>query len=100
MIVCIGYLTIDPSKRDEALTAIDTCVSATRAKEGNLDYRYSTDLGDPNRVNITEQWEDEAAITAHMGSAHLATFLEAIGGCLGGPAEVFRHDVSSSAKLV
>lgn len=99
MIVCLGHLTLDPSKRDEALDAIDSCVSATRAEDGNIDYRYSADLGDPNRINIVEQWRDDDAIDAHMASEHLARFLETIGGCLGGPAEVFRHDVANSTKL-
>ncbi len=99
MIICLGHLPIDPVKRDDALAAIDTLVTATRAEDGNVDYRYSVDLGDENRINIREQWENEDAMNTHMATPHLATFLEVIGGCVNGTPEVMRYDVSGSSKL-
>ena len=99
MIIATGYLTIDPAKRDQAEAAIATLVPATLAEDGCAEYRYSNDLADPNRINILEQWESEEAMTTHMGTEHLATFMTAIGECLGGPAEVWRHDVATSSKL-
>lgn len=99
MIVVTGYMTVDPEQRDAALDAIRTCVAATRAETGNIDYRYSADIDDPNRFNLVEQWESEDAVTAHMGSAHLAAFLETFGPMIAGPVEVTRHDVSGSSKL-
>jgi quinol monooxygenase YgiN len=99
MIICTGYLTLDPAQRDAAEAAIAKVVAATTAEPGNLEYRYSADLADPNRINIFEAWADEAAMNEHMGTDHLAEFLGTIGGCLGGPAEVTRDDVASSTKL-
>jgi len=99
VIIVAGYLTLDPAKRDEALAAIAKCVEPTRKEEGNIDYRFSPDLDDPNRMNLLEQWADEDAINLHMASEHLAEFMTAIGGCLGGPAEVIRYDVSGSKPL-
>ena len=52
-------------------------MTATRAEAGNLDYRFSPDLDEPDRFNLIEQWEDEDAMTAHMASPHLAEFLTA-----------------------
>jgi quinol monooxygenase YgiN len=100
MIICTGYLTIDPAKRAEAEAAIATLVAATTAEEGNVEYRYASDLGDPNRINILEIWESEDAMNAHMATDHLAEFMGTIVGFLGGPAEVMRHDVASSTKLI
>lgn len=99
MIVVIGYLTIDPAKRDEVHEAIGALVPATRAEDGCIDYRYSIDIDDPARINIVEQWESEDAMNAHMGTEHLATFMGVMGTCLGGPVEIVRHDVASSTKL-
>lgn len=99
MIVVAGHLTIDPAHRDAALAAIRTAVEATRQEHGNLDYRFSPDLDDPNRFNIIERWENEEAMNEHMASANLSDFLVAIGGCLSGPAEVIRYDVARSAPL-
>lgn len=99
MIVVTGYVTLDPNQRDAALDAIGACVTATRAEDGNIDYRYSADLDEANRLNLVEQWEDESAMKAHMESPHLATFLEKFGPMIGGPVEITRHDVSGSSKL-
>ncbi len=99
MIIVAGHLTIDPSKRDDALAAIAAVVAPTRAEPGNLDYRFSPDLDDPSRFNILERWEGDEAIESHMASAHLAEFLTTIGPCIAGSAEVIRYDVSGSTPL-
>ena len=99
MIVVSGYLIIDPAKRDEALEAIRTCVAATREEDGNVDYRYSTDIDDDTRLNLFEQWETEEAMNAHMSTPHLGAFLEAAGGFLGGAPSIIRYDVSGTSKL-
>lgn len=99
MIVVTGHLSIAPDQLDTALAAIRTNVAATRAEPGNVDYRFSTDLDEPGRLNVVEQWEDEAALDAHMASAHMAEFMGAIIPMVTG-AEVVRHDVSASSKLI
>jgi quinol monooxygenase YgiN len=100
MIVVTGYLTIDPDKRAEAEAAIAAFVPQNLAEAGCVDYRFSTDVLDPNRINGLEIWEDQAAIDAHMASAHMAEFMGAIGGCLAGGVEFTAHEVSSSTKLI
>lgn len=99
MIVVTGYLTIAPEQLEPALDAIRTCVAATRAEDGNIDYRYSQDIDEPTRLNIVEVWESEEAAQVHMGSEHMATFMGAIGGMIGGPVEITSHQVSESTKL-
>lgn len=99
MIVVNGYILIDPSKRDEVVAALRACVTATRAEPGNIDYRFSPDLDDEARFNLAEIWESEDAMTAHMGTAHLAALLEALGPLMGGAPEITRYDVSGSSKL-
>lgn len=100
MIVVTGYLTIDPEKRTEAEAAIAAFVPQNLAEEGCVDYRFSWDTLEPNRLNGVEQWESQAAIDAHMASAHMAEFMGAIGGCLGGAVEFTAHEISSSTKLI
>ena len=99
MIVVTGYLTIDPAKRAEVEAAVATLVPLTVAEEGCVEYRYAADLLEPNRINIWEQWESEEAMTAHMGTSHLADFMTVMGTCIGGPLAIDRHDVASSSKI-
>lgn len=71
----------------------------TQAEDGCIDYRYSADLGEPNRINIVEAWESDYAMNAHMGAAHPGDFMVAIGDCIGGPVEATRDYVATSTKL-
>lgn len=98
MIVVAGHLIIDPTHRNDARAAIATGVAATREESGNVDYRFSADLDDADRLNLVELWESEEAMEAHLATPHLATMLEALGPCLK-EADVIRYDVSGSSKL-
>ena len=100
MFVVTGYLTINPELRAEAEAAIAAFVPLTQAEEGCIDYRFSTDVLDPNRINGVEQWADQAAIDAHMASTHMAEFMAAIGPCLGGGASFDCHEISATTKLI
>ncbi len=100
MIIVNGHLTIDPAQRDAAVAAIADAVAATRAEPGNIDYRFSADLADPNRINMVEIWEDQAAIDAHMGTEHLAAFMAAIGPCVAGSVSITSYDIAGSTTLL
>ena len=99
MIVIAGHLTIAPDQHDAALEAVRPCVELTRAEAGNLDYSFSFDANTPDRLNVFERWEDDDAMTAHMGSAHLAEMMTAIGPCIGGSVSLVRYDVSGTSTL-
>ena len=99
MLIVTGHLTIDPERREEAEAAVRACVTATRQEAGNEDYRFSWDLDEPGRLNLVEQWADEEAMQAHMGTPHLAEMMTAIGPCIAGSVEVVRHDVTASKPL-
>jgi quinol monooxygenase YgiN len=100
VIIVSGHITLAPEHRDTALAAIATCVEATRAEDGNEDYRFSADLGDQDRINIYECWATQEAMDTHMATAHLADLMTAIGPCIGGSVELTKFEVSSSSKLM
>jgi quinol monooxygenase YgiN len=54
--------------------AIGTMEQASRAEAGCHDYTFSVELNDPNRLRITECWEDEEALKAHFATPHMAAF--------------------------
>lgn len=99
MIVVAGYLTINPDHRAAADAAIATIVPVTEALEGCVQYRYSEDLTEPNRINISEIWESDAAMDEHMAAPEFAAFMTEIGPCIGGDVSVVRYDVAGSTKL-
>ncbi len=54
--------------------AITTMEKASREEAGCHDYTFAVELSDPNRLRITECWEDEAALKAHFATPHMAAF--------------------------
>ena len=99
MFVVTGYLTIDPAKAGEVEAAVQTAVPAFLREDGCVDYRFSTDLTDPARINIAEQWADEASMDAHMAGEAFGTFMAAIGPCVAGDVSVVRHEVTATTTL-
>jgi quinol monooxygenase YgiN len=99
VILVAGHLTIKPESRDEALALFATTSESTRQEPGCLDYRFGTDVNDPDRIMILEKWEDEEAMSTHMATPALAEFMGTVFNFLGGPAEVIRHDVSAAKSL-
>ena len=100
MIIVSGLIEIDPANHDAAVELATTLVEATRAEEGDIDYGFWADLTRPGVFRVYEEWQDEAALTAHFGEPHMATFMEGLGGLGVTGTSISRHDVASSAPLM
>ena len=59
----------------EALTTMET---HSRAESGCLDYTFSIEVSDPNKLRITEKWETLEDLTAHFQEPHMADFRAAL----------------------
>jgi quinol monooxygenase YgiN len=64
MIIIAGYTLTEANKRDQAVAAHTEMVARARAHQGCLDLAISADAVDPERINIFEQWEDQATLDA------------------------------------
>ena len=95
MIVIAGSVQVKPERRADAVRAAVRMAEATRAEAGCLTYRFSTDLVDPNRVYIFEEWENEEALGRHFASPHMAEFQGALPQVLAGGVEIRRYTVSA-----
>jgi len=77
MIVLTGTVRIAADKLDQARPAMKAVIEATRQEDGCLFYSFGEDVLDPGLIVIAEAWRDEAALGAHLGSAHFAAWREA-----------------------
>ena len=86
MIYVIASLELKPGKRDAYLKEFHGVQDAVRKEKGCIAYGASvdarTDLGPQvpyreNTVTIMEQWENVAALKAHMGQPHMAKYFAA-----------------------
>jgi quinol monooxygenase YgiN len=95
MIVIAGSVQVKSGKADVARQAALRMAEATRAEAGCITYRFSTDLVDPDRVYIFEEWESEEALGRHFASPHMAEFQRVLPEVLGGPADIKLYQVSA-----
>ncbi len=79
MIIVEGSARIPEGAWDEALTAMETMIAASRKEAGCIEYAYSRDLLDPNLLRIIERWKDKAALVSHFAEPHMAVFRQALG---------------------
>ena len=60
----------------------------------------TTDAEAPNTVRVIEQYEDEAAVDAHMSSDHFKSFQADIAPHLAGEPELYRYEVDSETQVM
>jgi quinol monooxygenase YgiN len=78
MVVVQGQAKFAPGVIDTYIDALTAQMVASNAEEGCHIYAFSRDIIDPDTLHITETWRDQAALDAHMASAHMATFNAAV----------------------
>ena len=67
MIIVSGSIHVAPSRRDAFVAASLEAVVAARSAPGCLDFVVSADPVEPDRVNVYERWETDAAVEAFRG---------------------------------
>jgi quinol monooxygenase YgiN len=66
-ILIVGTITVDREHREALLTAIRPLVQKTRRGEpGCLDYAFTADTVEADRVVVVERWQDETTLATHF----------------------------------
>ena len=68
MVIVAGHITVEPEQRESYLAGCVSVVEQARGTAGCLDFAITADLVDPDRVDIFERWESQAAVEAFRGS--------------------------------
>ncbi|MEF8808721.1 putative quinol monooxygenase [Natronomonas sp.] len=100
MIVMHAELPVAPDSREEALERVEELAVESRAEDGVIDYRVTTDIEDTDTIRVIEQYEDDDAVETHMSSDHFEAFQAAIASCLAGEPELYRFDVDSKTQVM
>ncbi|MEQ8742930.1 putative quinol monooxygenase [Parasphingorhabdus sp.] len=80
MIIVEGWVRLGSATEIERLrSAAVKMMHTTKVSEtGCLEYAYAIDLAEPDLLRIIERWTDEAALTAHFATPHMAAFGQAM----------------------
>lgn len=68
-------------------TGLQALVEPSRAEAGCGRYELFA-TNDPDVLLVLEEWQDQAALDAHMATAHFQAFVAEVGEALGGPPEI------------
>ena len=99
MIVVVGRVITDPSKRAQLIEVAQKVAAASREEAGCIDYRVFEDTEQPNRFVFVEEWEGEEALQKHFRTSHIAEFMQAIQATITAPPDVKFHHVESTRDL-
>jgi quinol monooxygenase YgiN len=99
MIVVTGHIDFDPARRADFLAALEPLSKGSLADPGCVQYTFSTDLENPGRIHVMEQWESDELMQAHMATPHSAEFAKAMQSIGVRGVKVTKHHVTSSQPL-
>ncbi|MFT4561543.1 MAG: quinol monooxygenase YgiN [Gammaproteobacteria bacterium] len=67
MIVITGTIKLESvDELERVKAALIRRAVRSRADAGNIDYVFSQSLEDPTEIRLTEKWEDETTLNAHL----------------------------------
>jgi quinol monooxygenase YgiN len=71
-ILIAGTVQVPPEHLPRFKPHMEKMLAASRAEDGCLTYSYAIDVGEPGLVRIFEVWRDQAALDAHVRTAHMS----------------------------
>ena len=78
MIVINAVIETNPGTVAALKDAIAAMEKASRAEPGCIDYVFTTEINDSNKVRIVEHWKDLEALKTHFTLPHMAAFRAAM----------------------
>ena len=99
MILITGTVRLHADKLDAARPHLRALIEATRREDGCLAYNFGEDAFDPGRLVVSEAWRDEAALGAHLQTAHFAAWIAVVQTVAAGPPDLTVYEIASSRPL-
>jgi len=89
--IIYAEIDIQDEKRAALLEALIPLIDKVRAQTGCVSYDWNMDSSNEGRINVYEEWEDEAALTAHFAGDNFKAMGAKISehGILGAKARKF-----------
>lgn len=100
MLAISAKIELAPKDAAAYVAAAQKIITATHAEPGCQRYSIAVDVNHSNVIWISEQWESESALMAHLGMPHIVEFLAFCGTVEITDMDVVRYDVSAAGPLV
>ena len=100
MLLIEGWLKLATGEFDKVREAGIAMVKATNQESGCLHYAFAQDIADPDLIRISERWESQEALAAHMASPHMTQFNQAMAGVQREAADLRLYSAEELRKLM
>ncbi|AUQ24899.1 putative quinol monooxygenase [Dickeya zeae] len=98
MLIISGHVVIDPSDLQPFMADIRLLAQTVRKREGNLAYDMAVEDPLVARVLVSERWQDQEALTAHLAATNTQAFLTRWEGRIKG--DVLKYDAFNERGLL
>jgi quinol monooxygenase YgiN len=99
-ILIVGTIEVDPQRRAALLTAVRPYVQRTRSEEpGCLDYAFTADTVDDDRIVVVERWADEESLAAHFAHPNMAATKRALHENGSGASHIAKYRVDRAQPV-
>ena len=88
MIKVVAKVLIKAEKADAFAAAGKELVAASKQDAGNIGYTLNTSANNPLQFAFIENWQDQAALDAHMKQPHFLGFTDVIKECAEGEMSI------------
>jgi quinol monooxygenase YgiN len=99
MIVVIGRVRTDASKREELVRIAQEVARASREESACIGYRFYADTEEEDAYVFVEEWESLDALREHFRTPHIATFMKAIPNAIVATPDVQFHEVAQTMDI-
>lgn len=72
MVIVGGTFEVEPSQRAQFIASRDDMMRTSRGEPGCLEYVFSADPIEANRVVLFERWESQEALDNHLAALRAA----------------------------
>lgn len=78
----VAIFVAKPGTENQVEALLRSLVEPSRKEDGAIFYNLHRDRENPRRFVFTEEWESQAALDAHVASAHVRQAFETLPGLL------------------
>lgn len=89
----VAVLPAKSDRVDEVREILKSLIEPTRAESGCITYELLQNNADPAEFTFVEEWVSDAALDAHLQTAHIQTGLAKLTPLLVGPPDIRRYSL-------
>lgn len=98
MVIVAGVFTVDPDQREAFLEGRKALMAHSRAEQGCIEYTFSADPLEPNRVVLFERWESQEDLDLHLAGLSGAS-APAVTGPEAATTSIVIYDIAGERPL-